>query len=886
MFMPTAVLDVELAQPPQPLSGLGQAAKARCLVRLHGAPLGYVEVPLRNGTCSARTVRAAAVEKLAGPLLRQHLLNLLGSATPQTRWHVEDALEARPTPRAGTLPLITVAVCTRDRPEDLRRCLDALMRLEYPALDLLVVDNAGREDATERVVRDYAPAVRYVREDRPGLDWARNRAVLEARGEVVAFADDDVIVDPGWARALGEVFAENPGVMAVTGLVVPFELDTEAQQLFEQYGGFGRGFERRWYVLDRAGGQRAGLYAGGAGQFGTGANMAYRRSLFDRIGLFDPALDVGTVTNGGGDLEMFFRVIKEGYPLVYEPRAIVRHRHRRDYGTLRTQIANNGVGFYSYLVRSALAYPDERAELLRLGAWWFGYWDVRRLLGSFVRPPAVPRDLIVAELKGALQGLFRYPRARQQAEALARPGDPPPHPTGERNWGNTSAAPGVAMRHVHLEELPEDLGDVTGYSDVRVVVFRQGRPIGTVDINNRQQPVSGGRLREAIVDALWTGLLHPGEPADLVFARWAVAVHERYVPEAEAEEPAGLAPNVPVSVVLATLDRPDDLREALRGLTTQDTPRPVEVVVVDNNPASGRTPPVVAEFPGVRLVEERRQGLAYARNAGFLASRGEIVATTDDDVVVPPDWIERLVTPFARADVLAVTGNVLPLTLETPSQRFFEQYGGLGRGFTGREVNGTWFRSFRRRGVPTWDLGATANSAFRASIFRDPEIGLMDEALGPGMPSGVGEDTYLYYKILKAGGTLVYEPAAYLWHKHRRDMAALRRQIYAYSKGHVAYHLTTWLRDGDARGLLHLLVYVPKWRLQQVAGSLWRAARGQPHDPFSLILLEIGGNLAGPWALWRSRARVRREGRSGPPTGTVPTWPQPHFGEAVPAGRP
>ena len=53
-------------------------------------------------------------------------------------------------------------------------------------------------------------------------------------------------------------------------------------------------------------------------------------SCFDRIGAFDPALDVGTPTRGGGDLEMFFRVLKDGYALVYEPRAIVRHRHRRD----------------------------------------------------------------------------------------------------------------------------------------------------------------------------------------------------------------------------------------------------------------------------------------------------------------------------------------------------------------------------------------------------------------------------------------------------------------------------------------------------------------------------------------------------------------------------
>lgn len=881
MFLPTAVLDVELSQPPQALTGLGTAARACCLVRLHGVPLGYVEVPLSNGSCPAATVRAAVVDRLAWPLLRQHLLNLLSGANPQTEWSMQAALTARPVAPAVTLPSITVAVCTRDRPEDLRRCLEALMRLEYPALDLLVVDNASRTDATERVVRDYAPAVRYVREDRPGLNWARNRAILEARGEVVAFADDDVIVDPGWAHALGEVFAEHPSVMAVTGLVMPFEIETEAQQLFERYGGFGRGFDRRWYALDVRRGQRAGLTFGGAGQFGTGANMAYRRSVFDRIGYFDPALDVGTVTNGGGDLEMFFRVLKEGHPLVYEPRAIVRHRHRRDYASLRTQITNNGVGFYSYLVRSSLAYPEERLELARLGGWWFWYWSVRRLLGSFVRPPATSRDLILTELVGSVQGLFRYPHARRHAAALAQPSDPPSRPT-RPSFAPASTGHGT-VRHVHLEQLPQALDDVTEYPEVQVTVWRGGVPLGRVEIPNRYQPVSGTRLREAIVNGLGIQLFQAEGQADAktLWTRWQSALNAWYVPPA-APQPR-LAERVPVSVVLATFDRPDDLRQALSGLMAQKTARPLEVIVVDNHPASGQTPPVVADFPGVRLVEEPRQGAAYARNAGLLASRGEIVAITDDDVIVPPDWIERLVAPFAQADVMAVTGNVLPLELETPSQRLFEQYGGLGRGFTRREVNGTWFHAFRRRAVPTWELGATANSAFRASIFREPEIGLMDEALGAGMPSGVGEDTYLYYKILKAGGTIVYEPAAYLWHKHRRDLRALRRQLYAYSTGHVAYHLVTWLRDGDGRGLLQVLVHMPRWRLRQVAGNLLRAARRQPHYPLALLALETKGNLAGPWALWRSYARVRREGRSAPVMpAPAPEWPEPLPAYALP----
>ncbi len=314
-----------------------------------------------------------------------------------------------------------------------------------------------------------------------------------------------------------------------------------------------------------------------------------------------------------------------------------------------------------------------------------------------------------------------------------------------------------------------------------------------------------------------------------------------------------------VSIVVATLDRPTDLHECLSHLVTQQTHRAVEIIVVDNHPSSGLTPPVIAEFPNVRLLSESRRGLAYARNRGFLASQGEIIFATDDDVIAPPNWLEKSLIPFSKSEVMIVTGNVLPWRLETTAQRLFESYGGLGRGTEKKIADGDWFRQCRTA-VPTWTLGATANAAFRASIFRHPQIGLMDEALGPGMPSGVGEDTYLFYKVLKAGYSIIYEPEAWVWHKHRRDMPALRRQIFNYSKGHVAYHLTTLLRDGDWRALINLAFLLPGTHLRRTLQCLF----GQSDYPLSMILLEAAGNLIGPWALWKSRQRVRREGRSKP----------------------
>jgi hypothetical protein len=145
-------------------------------------------------------------------------------------------------------------------------------------------------------------------------------------------------------------------------------------------------------------------------------------------------------------------------------------------------------------------------------------------------------------------------------------------------------------------------------------------------------------------------------------------------------------------------------------------------------------------------------------------------------------------------------------------------------------------------------------------VFSNPQIGLFDEGLGPGTPTGCSEDTYFYYKVLKAGYTMVYEPSAYVWHRHRSDMKGLKRQIYNYSKGHVAYHLTTLIRDHDVRGALRIGVELPRWHFRRIKEWLF----GRRSYPLSLIMREILGNLAGPWALLRSRHRVKREGRSKP----------------------
>lgn len=417
--------------------------------------------------------------------------------------------------------------------------------------------------------------------------------------------------------------------------------------------------------------------------------------------------------------------------------------------------------------------------------------------------------------------------------------------------------PAVAVRAVDLTRPLPTLDDVTDATQTRIAVCRAGRFLGLVYVANRRRPISRVELRDAIAEQIGTDLLaRDSDDSNPWTDAWKRLTSDVLPDDPTPAPPAALPASVPVTVAICTYDRPDDLRVCLRSLRTQvaGAPRPVELMVVDNHPASGLTEPVVRDFPEVRYVTEERAGLAYARNAGFVAATGEICVMTDDDVTFPEGWLEQLLAPFSRQDVMIVTGNVIPVELDTPAQQLFEAYGGLGRGSQRFVVDRDWFDSHGRWAVPTWRLGATANAAVRLSVFDDGPIRSMNEVLGPGTPTGVGEDTYLFYEVLKHGHAVVYEPAAFVWHRHRRTRTALRRQLYNYSKGHVAYHLVTAIESGDLAGVLHCLVQLPKAFLHRILGRL----RGRTPYPISLLLLELRGNLTGPLSLLRSYLRVRR----------------------------
>lgn len=310
-------------------------------------------------------------------------------------------------------PAISIVVCTRDRSESLARCLASLAAQAGPAREVVVVDSAPADDAARRVAAAFP--CRYVREERPGLDRARNRGLAEARGALVAFTDDDVEAAPGWLAALATAFAD-PGIDGVTGRVLPAALDTPAQRLFEAAGGMDKGpFPR---LFDPA--ALPPLARNRVQEIGVGANMAFRRAALDRVGGFDPGLDRGTPAAGAGDLDLFQRLLAAGYRIRYEPAAMVHHHHRREMDELTRQLRENGRSYGVYL-RKLWATGGERGAVARVVLLWYAWHAIRLTRGLLGRHPFPPR-LLWQEFRGALEAPRAYRAYRRERSTPPSPG--------------------------------------------------------------------------------------------------------------------------------------------------------------------------------------------------------------------------------------------------------------------------------------------------------------------------------------------------------------------------------------------------------------------------------------------------------------------------------
>lgn len=386
--------------------------------------------------------------------------------------------------------------------------------------------------------------------------------------------------------------------------------------------------------------------------------------------------------------------------------------------------------------------------------------------------------------------------------------------------------------HLELSEGIPALPLAPDYEGLYVVFWWHSIPLGHQEISAAQLPMPATQLAnlvlQTIAPVVGDRLLEHGFKPP---APWLVGsdnpsrdtppdFHPMMAleqPLAKLRERLSHSAGGSVSVVICTRDRPEQLAQCLRSLQNLSQP-PHQILVVDNAPTSDATRQLVAQMPDIQYVLEPRPGLSVARNTGIRHSTGDIIAFTDDDVIVHPDWITRLQQSFQDSKVMAVTGLVLPGELETEAQLIFEKgFGGFTQGYHPLTFDTEFFEEMKPQGVPVWDIGAGANMAFRRNAFE--LVGDFDERLGAGA-SGCSEDSEFWYRLLAEGWVCRYEPTAVVYHYHRSNLDRLKHQMFQYMRGHVAALLVQFARYKHWGNLRRLFITLPKYYINRFVEGL------------------------------------------------------------------
>lgn len=286
------------------------------------------------------------------------------------------------------------------------------------------------------------------------------------------------------------------------------------------------------------------------------------------------------------------------------------------------------------------------------------------------------------------------------------------------------------------------------------------------------------------------------------------------------------AAGLSVTVLVCTRDRPDMLERCLASVLASQPP-PAEILVVDQS--SDDRSRRVAERVGASLVTyvpDAGRGLSVAQNHGIRVAGGDVVLVTDDDCVVPPEWVGTAAREFeADPGLVLLGGRVLPLGDDGPDALPV---------------------STRTSPVPLrldassapWDVGSGNNFALRRTAAL--RMGGNDERLGPGAPWKGGADMDLFRRALRSGGSGRYEPRLVVLHERATAAERLGRRVpYGFGMGVC---LSLWWRQGD-RAALRLGVSWLRMRLRRLAVGLRRGDRLRVREEM-LVLIGTARGLA------------------------------------------
>ncbi|HVB28223.1 MAG TPA: glycosyltransferase [Terriglobia bacterium] len=298
--------------------------------------------------------------------------------------------------RSG-FPLVSIILCTNGLRPMLARCLESLAAQDYPDYETIVVLNGPEDAAFAQAVSRFP--VTLLNEPRPGVSIARNHAVPRAKGEILVFVDDDVLIDPNWLQEILKGF-EDPKVVCVTGRVIPAGTVCLAAEKADRYYASERALSA--WSLDAS---NPNWYQYILGEpVGFGCNMAFRKAFLEKYALFPADLGAGSLIGGGDEFYMYLQVLKHGFRIRHTPTAAVTHFFENDIDKQKVRNAQLHAGSVAFALKLFL---EERTLRLATVKWLLSglkrrarrVWE-QKAIASEPQELLSPREKLFAYLRG------------------------------------------------------------------------------------------------------------------------------------------------------------------------------------------------------------------------------------------------------------------------------------------------------------------------------------------------------------------------------------------------------------------------------------------------------------------------------------------------------
>lgn len=408
--------------------------------------------------------------------------------------------------------------------------------------------------------------------------------------------------------------------------------------------------------------------------------------------------------------------------------------------------------------------------------------------------------------------------------------------------------------------------DGTPYTAARILVRCHTRPIGILDVELPRDGVTGAELAGRIDAELGAELRAHMEADGLPLKPLDRDGLGRHPDPACLKPRRALLANAPsVTVIIPTRGRPGLVVKAVAAVLLSEYPAGrFRVIVVDNAPTDTHTYNAVTttfvDEPRVSYLRCNTPGSAAARNAGIDSAESEFVAMVDDDVIVDRHWLAELMVALRADDsIVCATGAILPLEIETEAQLLMERFGGFHKGFAPR----LWTLGQPPDDDPLFPytagrFGSGNNVGYRRSSIRD--IGAYDPVLGNGTPAHAGEDFELFLRIVRSGRVLTYQPAALVWHLHRRERANLEKVVGDYGMAITAVLTRTIL--SDPRAAVEIARRIPPGLIYLLSARSPKNANHGIDYPARLRAAELLGVLRGPFGYLKSRHAAQERSAS------------------------